>query len=370
MTATIRLATTAEDRAAVYRLRYELYVEDQRLFLDKADHERRWLSDAYDPAARIFLAEVDGRVVGTSRIVLGSESELTPATRETYDLDRFLGVVAERDLAVITRLVVRPELRGGELAFRLLEACYASAARQGAELILGNCEPHLMSHYLPLGCRPYGPLENHPTNGARVRFAVVTGDFEHLRRIDSPMLPALALRTRPTDAVPAILEAMSEGAAVTAEGLADPETYRAEVARHLDRGDGRLSGALADFTTGELNLLLSRSQLMTCRPGDTLYYRDHAAHTLYVLLAGSLDEHNAPGPARRQLEPGTLVGTEALVSTGHFSTGRRESDVAAGPHGARVLALNLRVVRHVVAAHIALEAKIRRAARHGRRWQG
>ncbi|MGH7289635.1 MAG: cyclic nucleotide-binding domain-containing protein, partial [Myxococcota bacterium] len=67
----IRQAATDAERDAIFRLRYEIYVVDQRLFVEQADHERKLLSDVDDPGARLFYAEADGVVVGTMRLSWG-----------------------------------------------------------------------------------------------------------------------------------------------------------------------------------------------------------------------------------------------------------------------------------------------------------
>ena len=156
MEADLRFATTDEERAAVYELRYELYVEGQGLFVDEADHERGWLTDEYDEGSRIGVAEVGGRVVGTVRVTWGAEMPFTEESREAYDVGRFAGIVEERDMIVATRLLVREEFRGGVLALKLLWMAYEFAAVEGVELILGNCEPHLVNRYWTLGFRPFG----------------------------------------------------------------------------------------------------------------------------------------------------------------------------------------------------------------------
>ena len=56
MTIQFRFAQNQKDREAVFRLRYELYVEEMGLFLEEADHERRWLFDHYDAHATIAMA--------------------------------------------------------------------------------------------------------------------------------------------------------------------------------------------------------------------------------------------------------------------------------------------------------------------------
>ena len=77
-----RFAESEEDKIAVYRLRYELYVEDQGLFLAEADHENRWLTDTYDAFSDIAMAEDNGRLIGSMRITM---SYAHPFSQESLD---------------------------------------------------------------------------------------------------------------------------------------------------------------------------------------------------------------------------------------------------------------------------------------------
>ena len=206
----LRPATTPEDREAIYRLRYELYVEDQGLFRDEADHENRLLVDSYDADSHLFLAELDGEIVGTSRLTLGSDATFTEETRRAYDFERFRGVVADEDFAMVTRLCVRRAHRGGSLGFRLLEAAFGLAAERSAEIILGRCCTGLLKHYRPFGYRPFGDLVKDPAHGIRARIAVVLGDVDYLRRMNSPMTTALERRTKPAPDLDRLLACLED----------------------------------------------------------------------------------------------------------------------------------------------------------------
>ena len=91
----IRLATTEDDRNAAYRLRYELYVEEQGLFEDVADHDRRHLSDEMDEHADITIGIADGEVVGTGRSVRGGGDRIDRESRETFDVGAFADLLDE-----------------------------------------------------------------------------------------------------------------------------------------------------------------------------------------------------------------------------------------------------------------------------------
>ena len=62
------LAATEEEKEAVYRFRYDVYVEEMGRYGEAADHENRRLVEPEDETARIWYAAEDGQVVATQRI--------------------------------------------------------------------------------------------------------------------------------------------------------------------------------------------------------------------------------------------------------------------------------------------------------------
>lgn len=57
MGAKIRLATTEADRRAVYRFRYEVYVNEMKRVQTYADHEQRVIEELLDKTGYILIAE-------------------------------------------------------------------------------------------------------------------------------------------------------------------------------------------------------------------------------------------------------------------------------------------------------------------------
>lgn len=212
MSVQLRLATTDEDRAAAYKLRYDLYVRRLGQFLDEADHERGLLIDDDDPYSYVFIATEEGRAVGTSRLTLCRDKPLSAAARQAFDVERFDGVVAEEDMGVASRLAICPEYRGGRLGTDLLAKAYEMGAIEGLELILGRCAPPLLNFHLKRGAQHYGDVDQHPTHGERCRIVVVTSDFDYLRKTRSPMLAALSRRTKSTDIVHRIRPCLANNA--------------------------------------------------------------------------------------------------------------------------------------------------------------
>lgn len=326
----IRLAKNDIDKANVYRLRYELYVEDQGIFGSEANHERRWLHDEYDDCSQIWLAEVDGMIVGTIRGTWGRNVPFSADSRRAYHLDCFRGVVDEGDIVLITRLLIRPEYRGSDLAIRLFQTLVAHARQSGAALVLGSCEPHLVSHYLRFGLLPYGRLDNHATNGVLVCMMLVIGD-----------LPTSTLES---------IAAIVEDAAVRCEEVCGSDLFQAELIRR--RGADCLGGILDELLPAEAGALLAGSLHMECEPGHKLIGQGHTSRSLYLLLSGSLDVVDQGKTVARMEQVGATVGEVAFLTPSP-----RMYDVVIGPGGARVLALNSRTLRKLLASTGPVAAK-------------
>ena len=70
----VAIAETPQEREAVFRLRYQVYVEEMGKRLASADHGRRLLTDPLDETGLLFLArDPEGEVAATLRCNEGLE---------------------------------------------------------------------------------------------------------------------------------------------------------------------------------------------------------------------------------------------------------------------------------------------------------
>jgi CRP-like cAMP-binding protein len=329
----IRLVRSEAERAAVFRLRYELYVEAQGLFGDTADHERRWLRDGADEHAAIWIAELDGEVVATARAYWGGEGGFDRQAREAFDIDTFTGIVNEADVAVASRLLIQPEHRETQLPILLFIQMMGHFVERGTELLLGECEPHLVNKWSRLGFRPYG-LREHPTNGTLVRLALIVGDHQYADSIGSPLAPALKKWSK-TGYAPRRLAARLAMSQRFVSELADRGRFWAAVEQALSLD--QLALLLGGLSVEELEALLGNSHFLDCDPGAALIRKGHTSRTIYVLLGGTLQIRDEGAQIAEVNEPGAVLGEVAF-----FSGSERTRDVIVGAQGARVIALSER----------------------------
>jgi len=337
------------ERVAAYRLRYDLYVVEQGLFGDTADHQRRILTDASDEHAYTIIALCAGNVVGTARCVHGGGGRFTNEDSETFDLQFFSDVVDESEISICSRLLVHPEHRTGGLPERMVAHLFAELVERGIEILLADCEPHLVNKWSRLGFRAYGMCE-HPTNGTLIRLALIVGDTKHLESIGSPLL-SIASKWSKDGFTPRRLASRLARSQSIVSAAKNSELFWAAVEDTLSLE--RLARLLGGLSVDEFDALLGNSHALSCGPGAALIRKGHASRTLYVLLTGSLEIRDEDRRVSTLTEPGTVVGEVAL-----FAQSKRTHDVFAGDEGARVLALSERDIQSMIDARGAGAAKL------------
>src|SRR5262245_16251634 len=110
-----RIATTDEERTALYRFRYRVYVEEMGRYRDTADHERQMLIDEEDERSWNFVAWDGDQVVASNRLTWGPHG-FSDRQIEEYRLAPFLAELPASVLVVGERTMVAPEYRGTDLA--------------------------------------------------------------------------------------------------------------------------------------------------------------------------------------------------------------------------------------------------------------
>lgn len=341
----IRLAETGEDRERAFRFRYRIYCEQQHLFLDIADHERKWLHEIDDRDALIWLAEEGGETVGTLRANVGVRGTFSEELRRTFDLDRFVAVAGAGRIAVLSRFIVAPHLRGGAVSGGLMAYAAQYGIERRMDIVFCDCEPHLVDLYRRIGFRPFKPLYNHPTSGLLVPLVLLLGDRDHLVRMDSLLL-SLIPDDFPRTVEPSLLEL------VGSDAVRSPDTSLF-AALETRSSDGAESPAtlLEGLTSDERERLLTRSNVLDVRAGDALIRAGHVSRTVYVVIDGTFQitvGERVVGVA----VPGEFFGEIALLLDA-----TRSAEVCAASDG-QVVAVSDRVLQRLIDDEPVIASKV------------
>jgi hypothetical protein len=310
----IAMAQTDAEREAVYRLRYDVYVEEMGRYQSSADHERRMLYEDCDQQSRISYVEIDGEVVATARLTWGGDGPIPQRMVDQYGLQPFLAELPAPAIAVGERAMVRRHLRGTDLLLKLMCNGMQFVNEHRIQLIFGDCEPHLLNLYLGLGQRTYSKTNvNSAEAGYLIPIVTVVEDIEHFRRLNSPLLPYLR-DFGPDARIPSCIKrAFGDGTAVTSRQQTPSREYWSEVHGALSELDASRPSALDGFTEEEAARCLEKSTIIECRLGDRVLKKGGVARNLFVILEGTLEVRDDDQAVLAVLSAGDVFGEMAFL---------------------------------------------------------
>lgn len=346
----IGYAESEEDLQAVFRLRYEIYIQEMNLESESIDHESQMLTDPYDDNARILYAAVDGEIVGTLRLHWGGTAPFAEEFYETYDLDRFESVVSPDQMVVFTRFMVRKQYRGTLLPFQLLGAIAQYSLDKKVRLSFCDCQPHLLNLYTRLGYRTYTSTYNDALFGLAVPLVLVVEDLEHFRRLNSPLLGFASKDFNPAvpddilaliPQVPAIQPVPSEAAAQWAEsyGL-------------LSDSHERTSTILAGLDEDEIARLMKRSFVIKCELNDLIIRKHSVDRTMFIVLSGLVEVREGDRVVA------VLTGGDVVGELAFLAHAERLSDVYAASEDVQILSLNEKVILGLIDDEPAIASRL------------
>lgn len=347
------IAETDEERRAVYRLRYDVYVEEMGRYQGVADHANRMLYEDCDTYSRISYAADGDDIVATARLTWGGEADIPQRMIDQYGLQPFLAELPASAIAVGERAMVRPHLRGTDLLFRLMSNGVAWANERRIQLLFGDCEPHLLNLYLGLGQRTYSKRNvNSAEAGYLVPIVTVLEDIDHFRAINSPLLPFLTDFGDDKRVPDIIRRIFAEGSAVMSRAHTTPAAYWGEVSSAI--GEMGQISALDGFTGDEAARCLEKSSIIECAAGDRVLKKGGVARNLFVVLDGTLEVREGDD-VLAVISKGDVFGEMAFLLERP-----RTRDVFAATDGTRILSLSEANLRSMiktdpaVAAHLML----------------
>jgi hypothetical protein len=334
----VRVAETADEREAVFRARYDIYVEELGRYRTVADHEHRRLADPEDETSWIVYATDGVDVVGSMRITWGGHG-FSPRQLQQYRLAPFLAEIPAERMSVGERTMISPSWRGEDIFGTLGEGGSALSSDHDVRVVFGACEPHLISFYARYQ-RPYGGRNiNSPEAGLLVPLVCFPQGEDALREFGTG------------GSLPGCIESVLAGDASTVSSplLIGDEPYETLV---LDAVATLDSSVFDGLTPDEIVRCVRRSNVLTCHEDDRLLKVGGSAHNVFVLLSGRL-EVSRDGEPVGTIGPGEVVGEMA-----HLLRQPRAFDVDVTEPGTRLLSLSDRTLARLADDDPATSARL------------
>ena len=333
-----RIATTQDEKEAVFRFRYSVYVEEMGRYQSTADHENKRLSDPEDEHSWIIYAHDGTNVVGTLRITWGGHG-FSPRQIDQYGMRPFVDELPAEVLAVGERTMISPTWRGGDLFTEMTDRSRELTSGHDVRVMFGACEPHLLSFY----CRYQRPFAARNINSEEAGYLIPLISFTQ-----GP--EALVGLGYEPDALPRCVEdVLASSGTVTSPMLCEPASYWTQLSETLRRDSGSL---FEDFSDEELERCVARSNIIDCAQGDRILKKGGAARNVFVVLAGRLVVRDG------EREIGTVRQGEVFGETAFLLGSPRTFDVYAADPATRILSLSERTLRATTGEDASVAAKL------------
>jgi predicted GNAT family N-acyltransferase len=187
----IQTAKTEEERQAIYRFRYKVYIEEMQKLHVSADHENKFVSDEADAHTILYYTLINQEIAATVRAQRGTEGRFTKEGKAFFGIDAFEKYFDYRQLSIIDRLIVDKPYRRSLLTHQMMLNTYVEALQVGTRLGFISCDDALLPMYLRYGFRIYAEPAILPTGELRHRLLLFLCDEEHLQQVRSPFVKHL-----------------------------------------------------------------------------------------------------------------------------------------------------------------------------------
>lgn len=307
----VHVARTEAERSAVFRARYEVYVEEQHgTTAAGIDHARRELRTPEDdlPETTLFYIGALPNILGSLRVRAWQPGQIPADFARQFSLERFPDI-ATRSICNVAYLVARRTMRGkfGVVALTA-GAIEATVRAHGTEMMLSGCAPGLIAGYRRLGLRPYGGRVFSHHIGMCIPVAGVTADLEYTRRCGSPWHPTLA-RLAARGELPVRDFSALQAPFVQGGIEADPVPVAAAIESVIA---GRGSPFLGGLPAATRRRLARGAMVIDVEPGVDLIVEGFANRDIFVVLSGAVEMRVGDRPTA-VLGPGEVLGEVALL---------------------------------------------------------
>jgi cyclic nucleotide-binding protein/N-acyl amino acid synthase FeeM len=327
---TVHQARTEEEREAIYRFRYEVYVEELHYDFG-AEHDRRRLKQDEDekPYTTLLYTGSPARITGSVRVRTWGPGEVPARDFDALSLHLFPGIEKLR-VAQVGRLVIRSSLRGRLVMPSLLWGGYELLVGEaGVDLAFVDCLPGIAPHYIRLGALPYAGRLVDLGSGPGVPLLLIPSDHERLARLGSPVAALSARYFGPGQRPPLDLSPfrhLIEGDSVPVEF--DRDRIWREVKGRLLGDDRPPPSVLAGLSRRSIARMAAGGFLLRVRAGTLVIREEVEEREVYLILDGTFEVMR--GDRRvAVLQTGDVFGEIAFLT----EAGRRTASVQARSDG-------------------------------------
>lgn len=345
-------ATSEAEFTRIFQFRYGVKVNQLGEAPPSADHGRKILSDRLDHSAlQIYVADTNRREIAASvRLNTGLSDPSLAHLAQGFGAFREFGVAS---LSLSGQLVISPKWASSMAASLALCAVYKLARQHGSRFDFSQCSPSLVPLYQRLGYRRFRENFVDEELGYQVPMVLLTEDFAHLTRVNSPLVQIARNMTNPVITGNWFARNFPDYALAPVTAAMDDDEFWHFLARKLNQPPTAGIPLLEGLAYPEAMAFIRAGSVLNCRKDVPILKTGQLGREMFVILSGEVRVLAGPEKAEvARLKRGDIFGELA-----YLSEAPRTADVVTTDE-TELLVLNQEIVRRIMEKMPAIAAKV------------
>ncbi|CUH97021.1 hypothetical protein P22_3147 [Propionispora sp. 2/2-37] len=325
----VHIATHTWEKEEIYKLRYQVYVEEMAKPIINHSAENQLYDELDDRSILLYVAN-DKTIIATARLTIATAGNYPVEMADIFKLRIIQNAFNDATLlySLCTKLAVRKNFRNTTALYLILSEIYKILADQNIQFWFGGCNPCLIPLYERLGFRRFAPNFRDEGYGLLVPIVIIVNDTEYLHTVRSPLYRQARKRTGNPATAQKFAELFPAVSRIINSRLTSPQDLWDFIAGKLGKSLADLPG-FRKVPAGELMSLLASGAVFSCTPGDWLLEENMHCHDLYLLLSGSIAVRSAG--ITRILRAGERIGSSGFQPDAVTAVTLEESELLVIP---------------------------------------
>jgi hypothetical protein len=315
---TVGIATTVEEKKAIYAFRYRVYVEEMSRQLKPIGNDQELLYDEMDEWSFLVCVKAGTEIVGTARVNIGLIEQFPPDLVKELSLDRFQKFYEgkqDQKFALSTKVVVAPDYRNSQVLYFVIAKAYELYCEHRVQFSFGGCNMYLLRLYEEVGLRRFSRNFIDPGYGLITPIVWLVDDIEYMRKLHSPFYRhARKRKVIDNHVVDWFFSEFPEASAVINSQLITEEDLWSALCARLGNSPDKAMPLLHGLSETDAKRFLHKCGLVAqCHPGDRIVTSGDPSNELNILLTGELQTASLSDPGANRLLPGQHFGAAGLI---------------------------------------------------------
>ncbi|HWR06727.1 cyclic nucleotide-binding domain-containing protein [Sporomusa sp.] len=317
----VRIAEEPWEKSEIYKLRYQVYVQEMGKPLSSIFNKTKQIFDAMDDRSILLYVQAGSEIAATLRLTISSPDDYPSDIIEAFQFQKFRTIsegFAKSPYGLATKIAALAHYRSSPAFYLMLVESYRLLHDHKAPICFGGCNPSIVPLYERIGFRRFTKNFTDPGYGLLVPLVMVLEDQEHMRAAKSPIY-RLA-RNRPNDRTVAQLfsKAFPEISKQHNSQLVTQESLSKYLEDKLSNNSPFIFPVFKYLDAKEVIRLLLVGVIFSCSPGDCIVNQDGLSSDLYILLHGTLV--SSANESSHMLQPGDHFGNLTASSQSRQTT--------------------------------------------------